>query len=132
VDVVVVPVVVVDPVVEVDVDEPELEVVVPVVDVLVVGVAVTVTVSVTVRTTIRTFAFGQAPFLSPARRCAGTAAFATLIVTSFFDAVRWHIVTLLDFLNTWGPASATAARRPAANRAPSEASNFMDITPRSV
>jgi hypothetical protein len=93
--------------------EPVVVVVVELVVVVVVHGCVTVTVvgSVTVTVTVFVLRGGQAPSLSPRRRCAFTALFATLIVTSFFDALRWHMTTFgffgFFFAPTCGPAIAT-------------------------
>jgi hypothetical protein len=105
----------------------------PVVDVVVVHGWVTVTVDpgcVTVTVTVFFFGFGQAPILSPRRRCAFTALRLTLMLTSFFEPVRWHITTFAFFggffLRTpCGPATATDAARPATNSAAMIALSFI-------
>src|SRR3982751_4158644 len=133
--------VLVDVLVLVLVDDVELVVVVVVVDVelvvvvvevvVVVHGCVTVTVvgCVTVTVTVFFFGFGQAPSLSPRRMCAFTALFATLIVTSFFDPFRWHIVTFGFFgfflAAPCGPAIATDAPSPSTKTATSSAFSFM-------
>ena len=129
VDVLVLVLVLVDDVVVVDVDvDDDPVVVVEVVVVVVVHGCVTVTVvgCVTVTVTVFFFGFGQAPSLSPRRMCAFTALFATLIVTSFFDPFRWHIVTFGFFLAVpCGPAIATDAPSPSTKTATSTAFSLM-------
>jgi hypothetical protein len=129
--------VLVDVLVLVLIDDVELVVVVVVdvelVDVVVVVVhgCVTVTVvgCVTVTVTVFFFGFGQAPSLSPRRMCAFTALFATLIVTSFFEPLRWHIVTFgflgFFFAATCGPAIATEVASPSAKTTASAAFSFI-------
>ena len=118
-----------DVVVDVDVDvDVDPVVVVDVVVVVVVHGCVTVTVVgwVTVTVTVFFFGFGQAPSLSPRRRCAFTALFATLIVTSFLDPFRWHIVTFgFFFAATCGPAIATDVPSPTTKTATSAALSFI-------
>ena len=114
-------------VVVVDVELVDVVVVVEVVVVVVHGcVTVTVVGCVTVTVTVFFFGFGHAPSLSPRRMWAFTALFATLIVTSFFDPFRWHIVTFGFFLAVpCGPAIATDAPSPSTKTATSTAFSFM-------
>jgi len=119
-------------VVLVDVELVDVELVdVVVVDVDVVHGCVTVTVvgCVTVTVTVFFFGLGQAPSLSPRRWCAFTALFATLIVTSFFEPLRWHITTFgffgFFFAAPCGPAIATDAPSPSTKTTASNAFSLM-------
>jgi hypothetical protein len=117
-------------VVVVDVDVEPVVVVEVVVVVVVHGwVTVTVVGCVTVTVTVFVFRGGHAPSLSPRRRCAFTALRATLIVTSFFEPFRWHIVTFgffgFFFAATCGPATATEVPSPSTKRTASAAFSFI-------
>jgi hypothetical protein len=117
-------------VVVVDVELVDVDVVVVDVVVVVHGcVTVTVVGCVTVTVTVFFFGLGHAPSLSPRRMWAFTAPFPTLIVTSFFDPFRWHIVTFGFFgfflAVPCGPAIATDAPSPSTKTATSTAFSFM-------
>jgi hypothetical protein len=97
-------------------------------------VTVTVVGWVTVTVTVFVFFFelGQAPSLSPWRRCAFTALLETTIVTSFFEPLRWHMTTFgFFFAATCGPAIATDAPSPSTKTATRAAFSFI-LAPCSV
>jgi hypothetical protein len=112
----------------------ELVVLVVVLVVVVQGcVTVTVVGTVTVTVFVLRLLLGHGPSLSPRRMCALTALLATLMLTSFFEPVRWHITTFsffgFFFAPTCGPATATDVPSPATNRATRTALSFMGRTP---
>jgi len=131
--VVVAPVVVVDDVEVVVVVEP-VDDVVEVEAVVVVHGAVTVTVepgAVTVTVFVLVLLGGQAPSLSPRRRCAFTALLPTTMVTSRFEPVRWHMTTFFGFFlaNDVVPATAIETAKPVTKSASRTALSFKRFTP---